>query len=89
MVEIEGKINNTQIFVLIDPGATFSYITPDMVESKKFKKLKHAKSWLMQLETRTKRKVVDFVSNFEFILDGQNIRQKLNILPLGSYNMIM
>jgi hypothetical protein len=55
-----------------------------MVESKKFKKLKHTKSWLVQLATCTKRKAVDFVSNFEFNIDGQNIRTKLNILPLGS-----
>jgi hypothetical protein len=44
VVEIEGKINDTQISVLIDPGATLSYITPDVVESNKLKKLKHAKS---------------------------------------------
>jgi hypothetical protein len=60
-----------------------------VVESNKFKKLKHAKSWLVQLATGTKRKVVDFVSDFEFILDGQNIITNLNILPLGSYNMII
>jgi hypothetical protein len=51
MVEIEGKINNTRISVLIDPGATLSYITPDVVESNKLNKLKHAKSWLVQLAT--------------------------------------
>jgi hypothetical protein len=38
---------------------------------------------------RTKRKVVDFISDFEFNLDGQNIKTNLNILPLGSYNMII
>jgi hypothetical protein len=32
VVEIEGKINDTRIYVLIDPGATLSYITPDVVE---------------------------------------------------------
>jgi len=89
LVEIEGKINNTRISILIDPGATLSYITPDVVESNKLKKLKHAKSWLVQLATGTKWKVVDFVSNFEFILDGQNIQKKLYILPLGYYNMII
>ena len=47
VVEIEGKINDTRIFVLIDPLATLSYITPDIVESNKLKKLKHAKSWLV------------------------------------------
>jgi hypothetical protein len=89
VVEIEGKINNTRIYVLIDPRATLIYITPYVVESNKLKKLKHAKSWLVQLATGTKRKVVDFISDFEFNLDGQNIRTNLNILPLGSYDMII
>jgi hypothetical protein len=51
VVEIEGKINNTQIFVLIDPGATLSYFTLVIVESNKLKKIKHTKSWLVQLAT--------------------------------------
>jgi hypothetical protein len=89
VVEIEGKINNSRISVLIDPGATLSYVTPDVVESNKLKKLKHAKPWLVQLATETKRKVVEFISDFEFSLDGQNIRTNLNILPLGSYDMII
>jgi hypothetical protein len=89
VVEIKGKINDTQISILIDPGATLSYITPDVLESNKLKKLKHAKSWLVQLATGTKRKVVDFIFDFEFSLDGQKIRTNLNILPLGSYDMII
>jgi hypothetical protein len=51
VVEIEGKINSIQIFFLIDLGATLSYITPGMVESNKLKKMKHSKSWLVQLAT--------------------------------------
>jgi hypothetical protein len=47
VVEIEVKINNTRISILIDPGATLGYITPGIVESNKLKKLKHAKSWLV------------------------------------------
>jgi hypothetical protein len=89
VVEIEGKINDTRISVLIDPRATLSYITPDIVESNELKKLKHTKSWLVQLAKGTKRKVVDFISDFEFILDGQNIRTNMNILPLGPYDMII
>jgi hypothetical protein len=89
MIEIEGKSNDTRISILIDLGGTLSYITPDVVELNKLKKLKNAKSWLVQLATGTKRKVVDFISDFEFILDGQNIRTNLNILPLGYYDMIM
>jgi hypothetical protein len=89
VVEIKGKINDTRISVLIDPRATLSYITPDVVESNKLKKLKHAKSWLIQLEIGTKRKVVDFIYDLEFSLDGQKIRTNMNILPLGSYDMII
>jgi hypothetical protein len=73
----------------MDPGATLSYITPDVVESNKLNKQKHAKSWLVQLATGTKRKVVNFIYDLEFILDGHNIRTNLNILPLGSYDMII
>jgi hypothetical protein len=61
VVEIEGKIHDTRISVLIDPGATLSYITLNVVESNKLKRLKHAKSWLVQLATGTKRKVIDFI----------------------------
>jgi hypothetical protein len=89
VVEIEGKIHDTQIFVLIDPGATLSYITPDVVESNKLKKQKHENFWLVQLATGAKRKVVNFIFDLEFILDGQKIRTNLNILPLGSYDMII
>jgi hypothetical protein len=89
VVEIEGKINNTQFFVLIDPGATLSYITLGVVESNKLKRTKHTKSWLVQLATGTKRKVVGFISDFKFNLDGQNIKTNLNNLPLGSYDMII
>jgi predicted aspartyl protease len=37
-VEIEGKINNTHIYVLVDPGATLSYIALGVVDSNKLKK---------------------------------------------------
>ena len=41
MVEVEGKIAELSISVLIDPGSTHSYITPRIVEICAFKKLKH------------------------------------------------
>ena len=66
MVEIEGKINNTHIFVLIDPIATLSYISLGVVDSNKLNKIKHAKSWIVQLATGTKRKVSDLISDCEF-----------------------
>ena len=32
MVEVEGKINQTPISILIDPGASLSFISPNLVE---------------------------------------------------------
>jgi hypothetical protein len=87
VVEIKGKIYDTRISILIDPGAMLSYIFPDVLELNKLKKLKHTKSWLVQLAIGTKRKVFDFIFYLEFILDGQKIRTNLNILV--SYNMII
>jgi hypothetical protein len=37
----------------------------------------------------TKRKVVDFIPDFELSLDGKNIKKNLNIFPLGSYDVII
>jgi hypothetical protein len=60
-----------------------------VVESNKLKKMKHTKSWLVQLAMGTKRKVVDFIPDFEFSLDGKNIKTNQNIFPLGSYDVII
>jgi hypothetical protein len=69
-VEVEGKVNNNHVYVLIDPGATLSYVSPSIVDSNKLKKVRHTKSWLLQLATRTKIKVTDFISDSEFSLGG-------------------
>jgi hypothetical protein len=49
--------------------------------------MRHAKAWLVQLATRTKREVVDFLYDYDFSLGGQNIRTNMNILPLGYYDV--
>jgi hypothetical protein len=59
------------------------------VDSNKLKKIRHAKSWPVQLATGMKRKVVDFISDYEFSLGGQNIKTNMNILPLGYYDVII
>jgi hypothetical protein len=51
MIEVEGMINNQTIVILIDSGASHSYIDPKMVESFHFPRSKHEKSWLVQLAT--------------------------------------
>jgi hypothetical protein len=47
MIEVEGMIKNQTITILIDSGASHSYIDPTMVESFHFPRSKHGKSWLV------------------------------------------
>jgi hypothetical protein len=47
MIEVEGMINNQTIVILIDSGASQSYIDPKMVESFHLPRRNHAKSWLV------------------------------------------
>jgi hypothetical protein len=88
-VIVEGKVNNNHISILIYPRATMNYVTPGVVDSNKIKKVKHTKSWLVQLTIGTKIKVIDFISDCELSLDGQNTKLNMNILPFGSYNIII
>ena len=61
MVEVEGKINQIPISILIDPGASLSYISPSLVEKCKLSIEKFARSWLVQLANGAKIKVISFV----------------------------
>jgi hypothetical protein len=56
---MEGMISNHLVSILIDPGSNLSYVSPQTVEKCKLQQVKHAKSWLVQLATRTKRKVTE------------------------------
>jgi hypothetical protein len=51
MIEVEGKINNEPIAILIDSGASHSYINANIVERFHLQRSKHNKSWLVQLAT--------------------------------------
>ena len=61
MVEVAGNIVEQSVSILIDPSSMHSYITPRVVEICAFKKVKHRRSWLVQLATGTKRKVSELV----------------------------
>ena len=58
MGEVEGTINQTPISILIDPGASLRYISPNLVEKCKLPVEKFASSWLVHLDTCAKRKVI-------------------------------
>ena len=69
MVEVESKINQIPISILIDLGARLSYISPNLVEKCKLPVEKFASSWLVQLATGAKRKVISFVKNCAVTMD--------------------
>ena len=89
VVEVVGKIVEQSISILIDPGSTHSYITPRVVEMCDFKKVKHRKSWLVQLATGTKRKVSEVVKKCPLVMNGLVTCVDLNVLPLGSYDVLL
>ena len=47
MVEVEGRIKNQPISILIDPGTNLSYISPRIVDLCKLVLEKFDKSWLV------------------------------------------
>jgi hypothetical protein len=46
-------INKKSLSILIDPGASLSYVSPTIIEDCKMNKVKHTKSWLIHLATST------------------------------------
>ena len=89
MVEIEGKILNTSISILIDPSSSWSYVFPKIVDACKLGKVKHEKPRFVQLATGTKWKVSKIVKECEVNLNGFLTKVNLNILPLGSYDVLI
>ena len=89
MVEVAGKIFEQSVSILIDPGSTHSYIIPGVVEICAFEKVRHRKSWLVQLATRTKIKVSEVVEKCPLVMNGLITCVDLNVLPLGSYDVLI
>jgi hypothetical protein len=57
VVEVEGMINHA-FTILIDSGASHSYIDPKFVDRFLLRISKHEKYWLVQLDIGAKIKVV-------------------------------
>jgi hypothetical protein len=89
VVEMEGMIANHLVSILIDLGSNFSYVAPQTVDKCKLQLVIHFKPWLVQLATGTKRKVGEAIPTCQFIMDGFPTRATLNILPLGSYDLLI
>jgi hypothetical protein len=89
VVEIEGMIFNHLVSVLIDPGSNLSYIAPRVVDKCKLQPQKQTKPWLVQLATGTKRKVVEVIPACQLMLGEFPTQATLNVLPLGSYDLLI
>jgi hypothetical protein len=89
MIEVEGMIKHQTIVILINSGASHSYIDPKMVESLQFPRSKNRKSWLVQLATRARRKDNEMVKSCLMDMNGLKTKTDLNILPLGSYDCLI
>ena len=89
MVEFEDRIFNHTRSILIDPGATLSYISPKVVEHCKMQPVKFKNPWLVQLAMGAKRRVLEKFNNCSLKIVGQPIMAYLNVLPLGSYDVLI
>jgi hypothetical protein len=89
MIEVEGKINNDPMTILIDYGASHSYINDNIVERFHLQRSKHNKYWLVQLATRAKRKINELVKDCLIDMNGLNTKVDVNIIPLGSYDCLI
>lgn len=86
---VEGKIIEQPIAILIDLGASHSYIAPDLLERFHLKTSKHDKSWLFELPISTKRKISELVKSYPLDMNKLNTFAKLSTIPLGSYDVLI
>ena len=69
--------------------ASLSYVSPKLVEKCKLLVENFENSWLVQLATGAKRKVTCFVKECVVVMDQFETVVNLNVLPLGSYDLLI
>jgi hypothetical protein len=89
MIEVEGKIINHPVAILIDSGASHCYIDHKIVDSLHLEKSKLGKSSLAQLATGTKRRIHEMVKCCSISLNGLNTSADINSIQLGSYDILI
>ena len=89
MVKVEGKSCEKPIYILIELGASLSYLSPSIVDCCTLERKKHHKSWFVQLAMSTKRRITSIVPCCLLNMKGMETRTKLNILQLGSYDILI
>jgi hypothetical protein len=89
MIEVEGKVINQPVAILIDSGASHCYIDPKIVDILRLEKSKLGKASLVQLATGTKKRIHDMVRSCSISLNNVNTSIDLNIIPLGCYDILI
>jgi hypothetical protein len=89
MIEVECKINDQPIAILIYSRASHSYLDLNMVERFQFPRSNLEKSWLVQLATGAKMKINEMVKTYPMEMNGLCIKDDLNIIHLGLYNFLI
>ena len=88
-LKLQVRLLSNMFLFFIDPGSTHSYISPRVVDIFSFKKARQRKSQLDQLAIGTKRKVSEVVEKCSLVMDGLVTYADLNVLPLGSYDVLV
>ena len=89
IVEVEGKINQQPIKILIDSRESHSYVDPKLVERYHLTRSKNNHSWMVQLATGRKRKISELVNNFPLNMNGLNTFVDLNFIHIGFYYILI
>jgi hypothetical protein len=77
VMEMEGMIFNHIVFILINPSSNLSYVAPQTIYKCKFQQIKHVKTWLVQLATGTKIKIIKVIPTCRFIMIGLPTQETL------------
>jgi hypothetical protein len=89
MIEVEGKIYNHPIEILIDYEVIHSYINNNTVEIFHLQRSKDKKYWLVQLDIRDTRKINKLVKYFLIDMNRLSTKVDVNIIPLSSYDYLI
>lgn len=89
MIEMEGKLCNQFIYILINLGSNYNYGSPKLVKKCNLAKELHAESWLVQLESKIRIKFNHWVKSCTFQFNDTPTTTHLNLLSLGVYNIFL
>lgn len=89
MIKVEGKIINHIVDILIDLGEIHCHIDHKVVYRLHLEKSEIEKSSLFQLTTRTKRMMNETVRSCLINMNGLNAVVDMNLIPLGSYDILI